>query len=157
MVGNEAWQEYAKNEIEKTYPNLPLTGYKITSPDSINYNCIAWAAGDEERWWWPDKNEQDYWPVGVKREETLQAFIEAFQTIGYQVCASESFEIGFEKIAIYADENGKPKHAAKQLPNGKWTSKLGNWEDIEHESLAGLVGEVYGMVVQIMKRPDALG
>ncbi|MGK7876268.1 MAG: hypothetical protein AB4426_24125 [Xenococcaceae cyanobacterium] len=153
MVGNEAWLEYAKTEIEKAYPNLPLTGYEITSPDTIDYNCIAWAAGDQESWWWPDKNEQDYWPPGIKREETLPAFIDAFQTIGYELCESESLEEEFEKVAIYIDENSKPKHAARQLPNGKWTSKLGNWEDIEHESLDGLVGEYYGTVAQIMKRP----
>jgi hypothetical protein len=35
---------------------------------------------------------------------------------------------------------------------GEWTSKLGNWEDIEHKTLAALEGEFYGKVVQILKR-----
>jgi hypothetical protein len=47
--------------------------------------------------------------------------------------------------------DGEPTHAARQLPNGKWTSKLGRWQDIEHE-LDGLVGEMYGTVKQILKR-----
>jgi hypothetical protein len=41
---------------------------------------------------------------------------------------------------------------ARQLSNGKWTSKLGQDEDIEHENLEGLVGEIYGSVVCIMKK-----
>ena len=30
-------------------------------------------------------------------------------------------EPGFEKIALYADNSGKPTHAARQLDNGRWT------------------------------------
>ncbi len=47
--------------------------------------------------------------------------------------------------------DGELTRAARQLPNGKWTSKLGRWQDIEHE-LDGLVGEMYGTVKQILKR-----
>ena len=50
-----------------------------------------------------------------------------------------------------ATSDGEPTHAARQLPNGKWTSKLGRWEDIEHD-LEGLTGEMYGSVQQILKR-----
>ena len=42
-------------------------------------------------------------------------------------------------------------HATRQLPNGKWTSKLGDWEDISHE-LEGIEGEKYGNIYQILKR-----
>jgi hypothetical protein len=45
-----------------------------------------------------------------------------------------------------------PLYAARQLPNGRWTSKLGEWEDIEH-ALHDLTGMVYGSVVLVMKRP----
>ena len=44
---------------------------------------------------------------------TLDAFIQAFQSIGYEVCASDNLESGFQKIAIYADSTGKPTHAAR--------------------------------------------
>jgi hypothetical protein len=47
--------------------------------------------------------------------------------------------------------DGELTRAARQLPNGKWTSKLGRWQDIEHE-LDGLVGAMYGTVRQILKR-----
>jgi hypothetical protein len=38
------------------------------------------------------------------------------------------------------------------LPTGKWTSKLGDWDDIEHDTLEALEAAFYGRVAQIMKR-----
>ncbi len=152
MVGNEAWIARVKVWIERDFPNLLTTGYEITSPDTIDYNCIAWAAEDNERWWWPDSQNIDYWPTGVPREVTINAFMQAYQTIGYQVCDRPNLEPGFQKIAIYADSAGKPTHCARQLPNGKWTSKLGQDEDIQHETLEGLTGESYGNVACIMRK-----
>jgi hypothetical protein len=67
------------------------------------------------------------------------------------VCDDERLEAGYEKVALFA-LLGKPKHAARQLPGGRWTSKLGEWEDIEH-ALHDLTGMVYGSVALVMKRP----
>jgi hypothetical protein len=47
--------------------------------------------------------------------------------------------------------DGTPTHAARQLPDGTWTSKLGISEDIQH-ALDDLAGAVYRAVVQILKR-----
>lgn len=52
----------------------------------------------------------DYWHEGVPREVTLDAFKQAFQTVGYEVCQADSLESGWQKIAIYADSTGKPTH-----------------------------------------------
>ena len=49
-------------------------------------------------------------------------------------------------------DQGVPLHAARHVPSGRWTSKLGELEDIEH-ALDGLEGTEYCSVVQIMKRP----
>ena len=87
----------------------------------------------------------------VEQEETLQAYILAYKTLGYEICNGDTLEAGYQKIAIYVDSIGIPTHAARQLANGKWTSKLGWLEDIEHE-LDGLVGDRYGVVGQILKR-----
>jgi hypothetical protein len=48
-------------------------------------------------------------------------------------------------------------HAARQLPNGKWTSKLGKGEDIEHDTPDDVSGGIYGEVVEIMRRPISAG
>jgi hypothetical protein len=90
----------------------------------------------------------------VAREETLAAFRDAFASLGYEDCSSEDPEPGFEKVALFAGAQGEPLHAARQQPEGRWTSKLGELEDIEHD-LRDLEGAVYGAVVLLMKRTVA--
>lgn len=137
------------------FPRLRGRSYQITSPQDQNYNCIAFAAGDTKTWWWPDEAGEDTWPDGIVRAETIAAFRDAFRTLGYLECDDDQLEPGFERIALFALE-GHPKHAARQLPNGRWTSKLGRMEDIEH-GLDDLSGTLYGSVVLLMKRPAGTG
>jgi hypothetical protein len=140
--------------LEDKLKNLKGTQYSITSPRTRFYNCVAFAASETRRWWWP--TVFSYWPENVPREETLQAFILAFRTLGYNPCEDGELESGFEKVAIYADEDKVPSHMARQLPSGVWISKCGRMEDIEHETLAALEGskgEGYGKVVQFLRRP----
>lgn len=137
--------------LESIFPRLKGSEYRITSPAAGVYNCVAWAAGDSGRWWWRDLSHQRYWPARATREETLLAFQEAFATLGFVVCDDERAEPHFEKIALFADTDG-PQHAARQLPSGRWTSKLGEREDIEH-ALHDLEGDAYGKVAVLMKRP----
>ena len=141
------------NSLLNAFPNLARGGYAITSPTDKAYNCIAFAAGDAKNWWWPfpEGVAEVFWPVGVARAETVPAFRDAFASVGFLECASEDLEPGFEKIAIFANEQSVPFHAARQQPNGRWKSKLGEREDIEH-ALYDLEGEAYGKVVLFMKR-----
>jgi hypothetical protein len=139
--------------IEQAFPHLLSSGYSVTSAATEDYNCIAWAAGEEDRWWWPDAFGTAYWPENVPRVETLEAFVSAYITLGYQPCESAVWEPGYEKVAIYVDASGMPTHASRQLPSGEWSSKLGSWEDITHGSLEGISGRLYGQVRQILKRP----
>jgi len=136
--------------LEDVFPGLSGRSYRIESPRDDNYNCIAWAAGDNCHWWWPDPAEEDTWPAGVARFETVAAFEAAFATLGYTVCDQDELEPGYEKIALFALA-GVPKQAARQLPSGAWTSKLGPREDIQH-ALQDLTGMLYGSVVLVMKR-----
>jgi hypothetical protein len=134
------------------FPALRTSRFLINSPEGISYNCIAWAARDDARQWWPDAFGFGYWPRGIPRVETVEAFVMAYQTLGYQVCTNGDLEEGYEKIALFVLGNNNPTHAARQLPNGKWTSKCGDLEDIEHE-LDGLVGDSYGTVASYLRRP----
>jgi hypothetical protein len=136
--------------LEAIFENLRRNRYKITSPEDGQYNCIAFAAGEIYRWWWPIDY---YWPDGVPRAETLQSFILAFSTLGYSPCEDGTLETRFEKVAIYADEDGTPSHMARQLQSGIWISKCGGLEDIEHEALEALEGMEYGTVVLFLRRP----
>jgi hypothetical protein len=137
--------------MEDIFPGLRGQSFQITSPKDDKYNCIALAARDIRNWWWPDIAEEDNWPAGVARVETIAAFRDAFATLGYVICEHDELEPGFEKVAFFAFA-GKPKHVARQLPTGRWLSKLGPMEDIEH-ALHDLTGMVYGSVVLVMKRP----
>jgi hypothetical protein len=137
--------------LEAAFPSLRPGNYQITRPPTNRYNCIAWAAGDTARWWWPVGHSQFFWPPGIAREETPAAFEAAFATLGYVRCDSLDGETGFEKVALFADVNGVSTHAARQLTSGRWTSKLGELDDIEHD-LRDLEGDIYGIVVWFMKR-----
>jgi len=138
---------------ESLFPDLVRTGYQITSPPDPAYNCIAWAAGDTTAWWWPDPGNFEYWPPGVVRARTLAAFIQALLPWATPPGPDDRLEPGWAKVAIYATDE-RPTHAARQLSSGKWTSKLGSDDDIEH-ALEGLCGATYGAVVQFLQRPAA--
>jgi hypothetical protein len=81
----------------------------------------------------------------------LDAFVRAFVSLGFEPCSTGELEAGFEKVAIYARE-GKPTHAARQIADGRWTSKLGKEVDITH-TLVGIEGPAYGQVVAYLRRP----
>jgi hypothetical protein len=132
------------------FPRLTPQNHRITSPASIDYNCIAWSSGDTANWWQPGV----FWPVHPHPDEYGIGVLEqAFQALGYADCGMDAtLEPGFEKVALYG-QSLYYTHASRQLPNGKWTSKLGKAEDIEHDTPDDVAGGEYGEVVEIMKRP----
>jgi hypothetical protein len=137
------------------FPHLTYgknANHKITSCETKRYNCIAWASGDIERPWWPNAYGH-YWPPGISETDEIPSFIEAFQLLGYTKCLDGLLEEGFEKVALFAHKDGTPTHAARQLKNGKWTSKLGPFQDIEHDLCHDVRGPVYGSVCCFMRRP----
>ena len=81
----------------------------------------------------------------------------AFAHAGYERCEDGTLEDDIEKIALYARAD-QVQHATRQLPSGRWTSKLGDDCDIEHErdaltSSANAGGGVqYGEVAGFMCR-----
>jgi hypothetical protein len=139
------------NSLKGHFPELTGSDYAVTSPSSSQYNCIAWAFGRDDVWIWPDRFGAYYWPPSVAREVTTAAFAAAFGTIGYRECDSSELDNNVEKVGIFALD-GRPTHAARQLSDGEWTSKLGSRQDITH-TLNALEGDIYGIVVLILSRP----
>lgn len=143
----------------REFPDLTQDNHSITSDPTRRYNCIAWAAGDAARKWWPDSRNIGWWPPTATRAETVEAFIEAFGTLGFALCIDDSdgsVQDGVEKIAIFGiKESGRvtPTHAALQLESGRWTSKLGDFEDISHSPVDAVAGPLYGDVVCYLVRP----
>jgi hypothetical protein len=140
-----------KAKLETVFPRLQGTTYTITSPQTMDYNCIAHAASDSTKFWWPLSHPRYYWPPGFLLDDSVINFIDTFRRfLGYEVCSDGQLEAGYSKIAIYAI-GGSTKHMARQLGDGSWTSKLGPQHDISHE-LTALEGQHYGIVVQFMRR-----
>lgn len=133
-------------------PQFPNLGFPpaVTSPATPLYNCIAWAFGDNTRWWWP--GGRAFWPSHVPAHvDMMTAFEGLFSDLGWVEATDDSLETGFIKIALYADANGVPTHAARQLSTGQWTSKLGQQVDIAH-SIGELDGPKYGSVARFYKK-----
>ena len=66
-------------KLEEFFPGLRESGYRVTSPPSVFYNCVSWAAGDTKRPWWPDRDL--FWPSEFY-EETVEAFAATFALFG---------------------------------------------------------------------------
>ena len=133
-------------------PNL--SEFRVTSERSEEYNCFAWALGDDSRWIDPTADYAQR-TVNVSNESPIDSVVELFLVAGYEVCGDGSLEDGYEKVAIYA-KDGEPTHAARQLGDGRWTSKPGKYHDIEHDSLDALYGDgygEYGSMALFMARP----
>lgn len=135
------------------FPLLDDHNHRVTSRRTDAYNCIAWAACDSERFWWPGPGTPSYWPAGVEAVASVDAFRAAFETLGYAECESPELEDEVQKIAIYVSLDGVPTHAARQLVDGGWTSKLGRFVDIRHATPGAICGPAYGEVRMYMARP----
>lgn len=86
-------------------------------------------------------------------EDELSSFVIAVAEFGYAVCPTGDLQEDAEKIALYGFVDNVD-HAARQLPDGRWTSKLGIYgDDIEHDTADAVSGGVYGRVVAYFSRP----
>ncbi len=153
----------ASERVKKYFENISDADFELTSPFDAKYNCIAHAAGENDKWWWAVDaamaGNDVFWFNNIPGQATLENFILAFGKLGYEPCGDFEFEKGFEKVAIYVstkDEihapKGTPTHMARQLNDGNWTSKLGKDVDISHKTLQTIEGETYGVVKQLLRR-----
>ncbi len=146
-MGAAKWTS-GKMNLFNLFPNLTVENHEVTSKRTIKYNCIAWAAYRTDRWWQPGI----HWPISSSREDLgIGDLILAFKSLGYDESLDGSFEVGYEKLAIYGS-GMMYTHAARQLPDGRWTSKLGQLEDITHSTTEAIECSDYGEVVQFLKR-----
>ena len=150
MTAEEEWQ------LTVLFPGLRNSTFKITSSPDFTYNCVAWVIGITNEWWEP-RYREGTWPDHIPQERTVAAAILALANVSYEECGDGRIEENVEKVAIYGARD-QFLHVAKQLPSGRWSSKLGRAWDIEHElealtSTANLGGPVqYGEVVAYMRR-----
>ena len=131
------------------------------SPETPDYNCIAWAYMlYEDKWMWPPGGVPHldgvtYWPNGIGKTAAIENLVDAFANIGYEECGqSWQHEEGFIKVALYYNPtNMEFTHAARESRSGNyWMSKLGQSYDICHKTPYTIENNVYGKVYCIMKR-----
>lgn len=99
-------------DLENIFPNLRNDGYAITSPINVDYNCIAFAAVDDTRWWDPF-DPDGYWPVGVPRDDTVDGLATLYESMGFERCPDDAVEPGFDKVALYGTATGSFTHVAR--------------------------------------------
>jgi hypothetical protein len=156
--------------LEEDFPNLAVAGYEITSCAADYPNCVGYALGDMEHFWDPDGAALRLPPYRWILELPLDWKLETVTAIfshdpyRYEPCGLDAnLEAGYEKVAIYVDDrDNEVSHVARQLMNGKWTSKLGPDEDIDHDTLEALEADTlnfpnafpnaYGKIALVMKR-----
>ncbi len=152
------------DSLIRKFPKFLADGAKKTREATRQYNCKAWSAErDINQWWEPEKLEPwFFWPVDSEPNDySFENIVHIFKNRGYTKPSDDSFEIFHKKVAIYAiyglieSDKWWFTHVCDQLNSGKWTSKLGPDEDIEHgsiSSLAGFVEDEYGEIKLILKR-----
>jgi hypothetical protein len=138
--------------FDKFCPNfVPGENGAWSSGQCAHYNCISHSVGTKLTYIWPDQGEQYAWPPDIDRKETVAAFIEFYRLCGFEPCSNASTEPGYEKVVIY-ELDGAVAHAALQLEDGHWTSKIGDLADIMHINLQAGGGGLNGNPVQAVKR-----
>ncbi len=145
--------DWISPDRESRFPNLSRSVYQKTSDENDLNNCVGFAARDDG-WWQPPVERWHYWPQGAPLDFRLSSFVRAYELEGFEMCADSVPELGFERVALYAYSNGEFAHVARLNEDGSWTSKLGEWEDIQHMQLSNLEGSrpAYGQVRTYMKR-----
>lgn len=153
-------------EVERIYQLFPGLkndkDFRVTSPCDFDYNCIAWTLLKNKTIKWPFPKEYDildgteYWPDGLPRNEYPFTFLEMYRISGYELCDDLTLDPQYTKVALYVNDN-VVTHAARQTPEGLWTSKLGQMNDIQHSTPYSLEGNIYGKVKYILKKKSTEG
>ena len=110
---------------------------KVNSQDD-NFNCIGYALSINE---FVSYHISRYWIDSVPRNASIINLVKIFEHFGFERCNS-LVETGYKKIVIYGN-HGISKHAAIQLDNIWYESKMGSYEICKH-TLEAIEGALYG-------------
>lgn len=126
------------------------SNFKLTSPDTYQYNCIAYAMGMKDRWIDSSDLPWHWWPP-VSKGRNGSDLVEAFKYFGFVACGmDDSIEDDYDKVALYSNADGWT-HAARVVGNGIYHSKFGASYDGTH-SRGDVLQAHYGDPFVIMKR-----
>jgi hypothetical protein len=138
------------SDVEHDFPGLAGKQYDLSDED-FNYNCLAFALGDETHWWEPPKQPGQYWPPGFPDDTTISTVEAIIRCHGFTIELNAALTPQADAIAIYGIGN-EWTHFAK-FTAGKWHSKLGEGHDVVGFALDDLEIPMYGNVIKILRRP----
>ncbi|MDC0740691.1 type VI secretion system Vgr family protein [Polyangium mundeleinium] len=124
--------------------------FEVLGPHTRDYNCIAHTLGDHNQW---------VDPITGPASNPLQGMDGIYGAQGYTRSSDMNFDLepGKQKIVVYATKNpdgsiADVTHGAIQDEHGTWTSKLGGWPLIRHETPGALNGADYGEPVAVYEK-----
>lgn len=124
--------------------------FRLLSPFSYQYNCIAFAMGMSDRWVDPADIPWHWWPP-VAKGESVEHLKNAFRYFGFEECGMDDrVDDSYDKVAIYCDGD-RWTHAARIVSEGIYHSKFGESYDGCH-SRGNVLQAQYGVVCLIMRR-----
>jgi len=133
--------ETFKTMYPDMFPNLKPGRYEIIADADPGYNCVAKTVGLTDRWYWPGYSEREFDAFYARH---------GFKPLGDADALALVVEAGVEKVVIYRNSRGaSPTHAARQLPGGRWLSKMGTLEEIIHQHPDDVSGPDYGRPARV--------
>ena len=147
-----------RNKLICYFPKLNSDPhFKITSENTTDYNCIAWAMGFDDRWVEPPSPHKPsdgrsvWWPVNARSDMSYEALISAFQEVGFKICTETNVHEGYDVVVLYGD-GGIWTHASRIISLNEEHSKFGeSWDGIHGRQMFD--GTSYGNPYAYMKRP----
>ena len=135
--------------LTEAFPNLANENFEVVGGPSDRYNCVAYAANKKDQPW--DYNHRGHWPPWANRNDRIESLKQVFLGLECEECRDSELEDGYQKVALF-EVQGQAKHAALQMPNGRWRSKIGDGPLIEHDTPESLAGELYGNPTVFLRR-----
>lgn len=137
------------------FPNLGSDDkFKVNSPLTDVYNCIAFAMGLTDRWVDIFAYPGHWWPPIEERSENKDSLVKAFEYMGFEICDNADVEDGYDKVVLFCKDE-KWTHAARIVANGVEHSKFGKGWDAFHGGNNIFHGSDYGDEYAYMKRSIA--
>ncbi len=124
--------------------------FRLVSPFSFQYNCIAFAMGMKDRWVDHEDIPWHWWPP-VERGSSVKHLENAFRYFGFEYCGmDDEIDERYDKIVLYQLLDDWT-HAARVIENGIYHSKFGESYDGYHSS-GDVLAAQYGRVCLVMRR-----
>ena len=78
--------------VTQRHPNLTTDNHSVSSPRSGDYNCVAWALGDDDEWIEPGGRNGTSWPATIRDGDDLTPFIALFRSHGFDECDNPALD-----------------------------------------------------------------